>query len=477
MKKTAITILALFLCLAAISSCGLVVINYPSETEIGETAAETQTQAETEAPGYKKITKDTTLRSKEYLDTIENADWNGGVVKIASVYPLLSDTQSSPKSISTLIEERNNAVTEKLGVEIYTEATDEASLFAALSASMTSGQYYADLLMIPQDTVASFAAAGLLFNLRSLPNFDLSAPYFNASSAEAGAAGYNSYAVAGEMTCSLHTFHAMFFSRDAFEKLGLELPYSLVKNGKWTYDAYFTLAAQSGEYAPIATGAHGDEAADAAYIALGGKFISAGVKKAPTVAADLEKLEGTVELIRRVFTNERALTGERGGIAAFSGAMFMADRLDAMSSLADSGTTWGVLPIPKASEEQEKYITPASADSLVVAVPAVLFSDERASQVLRALAAASAGRVPQAFIINAQNTMLRDNSSALMLDTIVSDIRYDFAYTAGTMFPSAASASYNAVRNAVFAGENATEAIEYYREACERDLSAAFPME
>ena len=478
MKRSPIALIALIICVSLLSSCSFIVVNHPTESGTAtQTNAPEQSETEAAENDPKKIIKDTHVRSGQYLATVEDADWNGGVVKIASAYPALSETEDQPRSLSSLIEERNEAVKEKLGVELVTETTDPASLFARLSVDVKSEMYYADLLMIPQNSAASLAASGLLFNLRSLPKFDLSAPYFNESSVEAGSAGYSSFFVAGELTCSLHTFHAMFFSRDAFAALGLDAPYSLVKSGGWTWDEYFALAAKSGELAPIATGAHGDEAADAAYVAMGGKFISAGVKKLPAIAVDFESLGAAVETIRRAFADPRALARERGGIGAFAGAMFMEDRLDAMRSLANSAVSWGVLPMPKASADEEGYITPASGDSIVVAVPAVLFSDELTSQVVRSLAAASAGRVPQAFITHAQNELLRDNDSALMLDAIVSDVRYDFAYTAGTMYPSAASASYYAIRNAVFDGEDAAAAIEYYRAICESELAAVFPME
>ena len=463
--------------LAALSSCGLIRINGPRGGNGSEAVTEpVGTETENSDPEYEKVINDIAIRAKKYLSTIEDANWNGGVVKIVSAYAPLTDAQDSPQTLSSYIADRNRVAEQKLGVKLFTEQKDEATLFAELSADAKSGNFFSDLLMIPQDSVAALGASGLLFNLRSLPKLDLSAPYFNASSVEAGSAGYYSFAVAGEMTYSLDSFYAMFFSKDALSALGIDEPYQLVKSGKWTWDEYFTLAAEAGSFAPIATGDHGDEAADAAYIAMGGKFINAGVKNTPTAAFGYEDFKNACETLRRAFTAKGALVGEAGGAKAISKAMFTVERLGAMASLADSETSWGVIPMPKQNEAQEGYITCASGDSITVAAPSVLFSDERTSQLIRVIAAASAGRVPQAFITYAQNAMLRDNDSALMLDIMVGDVRYDFAYTAGTMYPTVASATYFALRNGVFYGEDAVAAAQSWRDQCERDLAAAFPM-
>lgn len=477
MKRSIILIL-LLIASALISSCGLIVIHLPGEETAAVTESDTETAAETEPEkDYKKITRDKGVRAKKYLETVEDADWNGAVVKISSVYPALSDTEDSPQIIASAVEERNRLVSEKLGVQITTEATDTAALFAELSVNMKAGMYSSDILVIPQNSAASFAASGLIFNLRSLPSFDLDAPYFNESAVDALSAGYECFAVAGEMTYMPNSFWGLFFAKERFERIGLTSPYALVRSGNWTLDEYFALAAEAGSYAPIVTGSHGDEAADAFYFGLGGTMMSSGVRRNPAVTVDAEAIDRTAELLRSVFTANGARTGEDGGAEVFEkSALFMCDRLDAMNYLSTVKTGWGLVPLPKASADQEDYVTLASGDSPVMAAPSILFSDRRTSQVIRSLAAASAGRIPQAFVDYSQYSLLRDNDSTLMLDTILGNVVYDFAYTAGTMYPNAASATYLALRGAVFSGESASAAVAYYAPICEKELAAAFPM-
>ena len=361
---------------------------------------------------------------------------------------------------------------------LTTQEIDPNTLYLELSANVRSGMYYSNLIIIPQNRVMEFAAAGLIANLRSLPEFDLDAPYFNASAVEAASAGYECYGVAGDMTYTPSEFQCLYFSHDRLAKLGLEAPYDLASKGKWTLDRYYEYCADAGFYAPTVTGRYGDEAADAFFIGAGKAFMTSGVREYPIVAMSPDTVDDELEVIKRVFLWRGSLFRESGGVEAFvKKGLFMVDRLSTMNELAASGMRWGILPMPKADEAQENYVTPATGDSLMVAVPAGLFADVQSSKVLRVIAAASVGRIPQSFVDHAQYNILQSNADVLMLDLILENVRYDFAYTAGLAYPNTAAATYYALRNAVFEGTTASEAIAYYAPKCEWELAAAFRME
>lgn len=480
MKRLIAFIVCALLC-GAFSSCGLIVINHPDETSQTESAGESATgstaESETEAP-VETVERDDYARSKEYLDGIGDESWGGAVIKITSTCPMLTDSEDAPLIVSRAVEERAHIIEDKLGVVLTTQEIDANTLYLELSASVRSGMYYSNLLVLPQDRVFQFAAEGLLANLRSLPEFDLTAPYFNQSAIAAASAGYECYGVAGDLTYAPDEFECLFFSPDRIAERGLDAPYALVNSGKWTLDRYFEYCAEAGEYAPIVTGRYGDEAADAFYIGAGKAFMRSGVREYPAVAMFTETIDSELEPIKRVFSAPGALYRESGSIEAFiEKGLFMSERLSAMDTLAVSGTHWGILPMPKADEAQESYITPASGDSLMVAVPAGLFADVQSSKVLRVIAAASVGRIPQSFVDHAQYNLLQTNADVLMLDLILKNVRYDFAYTAGLAYANTASATYYALRNAVFEGTTASEAIAYFAPKCEWELSSAFRMD
>lgn len=146
--KRVISLLCICALITQFSSCGLIVINYPQNKDGGETTGAV-TDAETETqPPYTVIEKDTSSKAKKYLDSIESVNYNGAVVKIASVTPILTDDEEAPLILSEAVETRNKLVEDKFGISIVTVSTDLAELFAELSASSKIRnvlyRYYAD---------------------------------------------------------------------------------------------------------------------------------------------------------------------------------------------------------------------------------------------------------------------------------------------------------------------------------------------
>ena len=259
MKPERIAAVVLLLCTVAalLSSCGFIVINRPGgESADSQTSEIEQTTAPETEPPYHGVTEDFSAQAKEYLDGVAGIDCGGAVIKIVSTSPELTGEDSAPEIISRAVKERNAAVEEKYNISLVTASADSATMYAELSASLKSGMYYADMLNFPQSTIPSLAAAGMLYNLRSMPGMKLDAPYFNQSAVEAASAGYRILAVAGEATYSPYSFPAVFFSVDKLNAAGLELPYKSAKAGTWTWDEFYSYctAALGAGYGTVCTG-------------------------------------------------------------------------------------------------------------------------------------------------------------------------------------------------------------------------------
>jgi len=466
-----------FLCASLLSSCGLIIINYPDKTE-AETEAVTEAESETaeETQGYTVIERDSATKSREYLKTIEDEDFGGAIIKIASVNSMLTDDKEGVQVISKAVARRNQTVEDKLGIEIVSTSTDAIELFSELSASAKSGMPYADLIMVTQGSLASFAQSGLLFNLRSIPDMDLDKPYFNQSAVGAASVGYSAYAVAGDATVTPYSLYAMYVATDRLKSLGLSAPYDIAKNGKWTWDEYYRLTTDVGDFYKLTLGDCGDASVDAAYYSVGGSFISAGLLKTPTVAVTTETAEPLCSIISAAFNDEKSITNEWGNSQTFKdGAVFMIDTLGRMENIYQNGFRFGILPLPKASEDSE-YITLSSEDSLFLAVPSTLSFDERIAVVLSTFCAASADRIPVAFKEYAQNTMIQDNGSGIMLDLIMDNIKYDFLHTAMSLYPEAQNASNYCIRNVILYGEDLTYLLDRTVPQAESILKEAYPM-
>ena len=138
------------------------------------------------------------------------------------------------------------------------------------------------------------------------------------------------------------------------------------------------------------------------------------------------------------------------GIGAFDSGntLFLIDRLSTMETIANSSTDWGILPLPKYSAEQENYISLAYyEDALFFAAVPTISDVQKASDVLMALNITSYGITTDAQVRNATYLYLRDNDSIRMLDIILKNAVYDFAYTFANSNNAIPSATFSAVRN------------------------------
>lgn len=471
--------LCALVCAAFLSSCGLIIINHPDK-EKNPSSGESSTDSvsgEDVPPSYHEVKRDYTQKAKEYFNSVEGGDFGGAVMKIVTTAPEFTSAEDAPDIVSKAVADRNLAVEKKYNISIVSAKGDEASVFADISASMKSGLYYADMLLLPQNSIASLATSGLTYNLRSMPKLDLTSPFFNQSAVESASAGYMIFGTAGEATYSPFSLSAVYFSHEKLDELGLEYPYRLAKSGEWTWDKLNEyIVAVSGTFNSLALGAHGDYGIDSAFASMGGKFISAGAMKYPTVAIDIEGVQPLLDKLCDAFQNPFVIAGENSGIPAFSQCAFMIDSLGSMSELKDSDFSWGIVPLPKFDESQESYTSLASPSSYFFCVPANVSADSRVSLVLQSFFAASYKSITASLCDHAMMSMLRDNESSNMLELITENIVYDFSYTVGNLYSAVPPATYYAIRNCAYGTNTIGNALAGTVGSCEYALSSAFHM-
>jgi ABC-type glycerol-3-phosphate transport system substrate-binding protein len=186
------------------------------------------------------------------------------------------------------------------------------------------------------------------------------------------------YFLSGDMSTNvLYMMHCMFINKDMFSQFQIDLPYKTVRDGKWTIDKMSELA--SNAYSDL----NGNSVAD-----INDSF-GIGLRKNTMfdgffLGADLRSIEkdanGTM-IIADEFTSERTVDlltklvaifhesnytafpqtveGWTNAIFANGQVLFMVDLGNVTSSTEVAGTSvnYGVLPVPKYDEQQERYIT------------------------------------------------------------------------------------------------------------------------
>ena len=475
-----------------LQGCGIIVINdAQSVTRAPETTEEAPetTAAPPDAPKVQKVDPSAEYEavSDAYLRRITSAgfQYDGESFFIAAPRTEMLESDDTASLYSAAIYRRNQRLEEALNIRILPSATDEASFYDLLNASIQADDYFSDLLMIPAYQIGTFALGGVLLNMRSLPLLDLSQPYFFADSVAAATAGNSIYAAAGPASFEETSLSAVYFNRDLFEENGLEIPYRAVYNGTWTWDAFFTSCAQTdsiNRYAALNgtdpfssySSQYAAELLPAMVYATSGRpMIRADAGSSPAVNISEEDAD-VLAAIARLGADPNAHRDTASGVSRFhtGHSLYLIDRLYLMSWMPNSRQNWGILPLPKMSEEQE-HITLADPGTLFFAVQKNSGDVEKASVVLSALNAASCGVLSEAYVQYAMNELLRDNDSANMLSIISASRSYDFALAFEHSINSLSDATTKGLAD--LAGGLSVSALLSRAAAANRQLSSRFP--
>lgn len=452
--------------ISVVSLCGCAFrFNFPKKQGGEQSGEETADNTEVtepidkDNPNYVIVENDFTDVVKRHLNSIGKADYEGAAVMIATPKPSIIDEEERGTVLSEMVANRNMMVEEHLGVSIYAKNVDADTMYAELFNAERAGDYYVDILTVPQYYMSQYVVSGLLFNLNSLPFFDTSAGYNIESGASAGMAASRGYGVAGWGTLEPDLLSAVFFNKEIIEEAGLEAPYELVKRNEWTWDKFFEYTAQipvlreNGEglgelssygFQDIAT-----SFADIIFASEGNSFITAGIGVIPQISVTYDNSLHAMTTAQTLFNDPYKNRNSLDAISTFAngGSMFLIDRLGTAKTIANSDAVWGVVPLPKGSVEQAEYRTLASNESLMFAVPAGCNNAEVVSRVITSLNAASIGYSVDAYVTDYMYYYLRDNESANMVEKICYSAYFDMAYTFGSYDTAIANSTYFAARN------------------------------
>ncbi|MBQ4066405.1 MAG: hypothetical protein IJD22_02050 [Clostridia bacterium] len=455
-KYISISLVAeLLLSAVLLSGCGIFTVNVPSQTE---EAATTATEPETTPPEELDVFEgDYSGDIDRFLNDLSGKNYNGAVARIVTVRKnLVVPDENSSKVLSEDLHERNDAVEKTLGVSLSCDERDAETLYLELREAVRSGSYYADIVMYPQYKIGSYVTGGAVLNLNSLPGFESAGGYYYQSAVAAATGGDALYAVAGPASLNSDGLSCIYFNKDIITALGIESPYSLADRGEWTIDKYIQYAnsagAIDGEY--YGYGAQNTQTylSDVFYFGSGETLTTSVQGYYPALSLGSERCLSVIEKIKSATVTAESSGNALTAIETFAAnkTLFLVDRVDTMKTLAASGVNWGLLPIPKYDAAQEKYLTYAnSEDALFISAVPTSPNYELTSDLIACMNIVTYGYTKDAYVTNATYYYLRDNESVRMLDKVVSNPVFDFAYSFASTYNSIPSATFMAVRNTV----------------------------
>ncbi len=470
MKKKIAFVALIILLTAVLPSCSFVTVNFDNIFPYEGTFADSDTDggnAEGNTGSADTNGKDEIYEyiytgaedAKKALESVRIYDFGGISVFINTTagddaHILSSDFDGSEEidenDYSAAVYERNRMVEERYQCTIRYKQTTLEAMLADIKAAVKDVEYYSDLLCVGVNELATLAAEGCLYNLRSLPHFDTDNSLFNTSAVNALSAGYYTYGTVSTATTNPDDISGVFVNLELLSGATDADLEALVKSGEWTWDTALAVAnASSFSY----DGTLGGLAVE--ILGSGGiNLISSPHNDTPTVRQPAAAVKA-VDVARSLSSGGKLTLGGDGFLSG-DVALHVAS-LEYMTKLVSSEFDWTVLPMPKLLDTQTAYSSYMPEDTLAYAVPVTTTDTEGAGVLIEAISAASYGLLRDTYVKYHMYHTVRKSSTLDMLELIWDTPFIDAAHTLGKVSDKIADATYGIVYDAAESAELSAE--------------------
>ncbi len=396
---------------------------------------------------------------RNYIDPgLPDADYEGYDFKVLNpdqvTYPwilcLVDADEETGETINDAIYKRNRTVEEKYNITISEIISkDYSTVMSDMLKAVKSGTDAYDVVFSAPSNALSLAQQGACVDLAEVPYLNLDNSYWDQSARRDLSVNSKNYFLPGDFGFAHYSsVLALFFNKKLVLDYELDDPYKLVRDGKWTYDAFFKMASEvssdldgNGEY---------DQHDRYGYMSL--NFIINGLFLTGTGERMVEKDENDMPVFTAL-SNERLITAfdklvtsiysgnflfdadvmgnkdHRNQDVMFPGnqALFWSELVHWSKLLRSMDSEFGILPAPKLDESQDNYYQNVYFDALCMVVPVTGYDHlERTGVILEALNAESyITTIPAYYDIMLKTKISRDDESGEMLDIMFNNRVYD----------------------------------------------------
>ena len=393
---------------------------------------------------------DTTSAEETTIDIyadLPEGDFGGAEIKFANETEskwaiLMLDAESqNGELINDAVYNRNRLVEERLNVTISCESyTSAGTLKSTLVSNVLAGDDPFAVYDINSNLSSSLVLEGYFQEIGAL-KLDLSKPWWNENTMESLSFAGKTYSLASDASIMMWEASLCFmFNKTMSANLKLDDHYELVRSGKWTYDA----AAKTMKLAARDVNGNTERDTEDTYgltanlrlmsyllISGGETIIDKDKDGLPTFAGLTPSLADKFENIYNVFfDNDDVFISARGQVWKEAGkgwhnvftdgnALYFFEPIGSSMELRDSKFDWGFLPLPKADEAQEDYITPIIHFTHIMHVTKCQEDPEMIGTVLTHLAAESRKTVRPAYFDHIiEGKRVQDDDTIEMFDII-----------------------------------------------------------
>ena len=451
-KKRSALILAALLMISSFAACG---DNSGSGAPAGGETADIQTQPEESGPP-------TDDYGREIIESSLPADLDLGGKTLTVYYRDDYDSnltafelyapEENGEIINDAVFKRNRAVEERLNVKLNIttpNASDYTAYSNALKNSVTAGDNAFDIAPIHGYYGPSLLSAGYFRNLLDTQYIDFSKPWWNADFIDQMTIFNAIYGATGDiaLTAAKRVF-GMFFNKKLLDEYfpGTDL-YDEVRQEKWTIDRFDTLIKDA--YRDL----NGDSTRDSsdfyAWFVPTASIPIDTLEEALEIPITAKNADGIPEIVyngqktaeayskvyNMIFGNDGVYAGEYTYASileardafVFGNEIFLIDIFEATETMRQMEDDYGVLPIFKWDESQEKYKTAVQDVYSIFVISTVTPDPDAASAVMESMAENSyLGVTPEYFEIALKQKYARGDSDAEMYDIILAGRGFNF---------------------------------------------------
>jgi hypothetical protein len=419
-------------------------------------AIDSDSPAESETANDITTTAETTaIDATNVLDLFETKDykkamfkiWTSNVVNFALSLRQAPDDHMDGERINDALYTRDRLIEQKYNVIFeYTLVEPDADfqLFNKASKVILAGDDSIDLIFGNMQVYAiNFITNKMILNMNNIPEIDLTQEWWQQTAVRDLKVGSTMLLATGDITPRyVFSTFIMLFNQKLFNDRNIEFPYQAVKDGKWIMDMML------GIIKGALTDLNGDSKYDMndfygmtnegwAYPFYNGfnETVLSINSGSAVLSCETETAYNKMSKISELFALEDVFTKNVKTQYDFSDiferdqALLCSQTASNLYLLTDMESDFGVLPLPKYEEAQDKYYSFVNGyGATAVMIPITVQDTSRVGTLTEATAALSRYTVtPAAYEVTLLTKQTRDEESVDMLKIVAEGAMYDMS--------------------------------------------------
>ena len=352
--------------------------------------------------------------------------------------------------LNDAIYKRNKIVEDGLNVEIEEILVSGPESKAKKAIQANTDDY--DVVFTDSSQAGIMASQGMYLNLYDIPGIDVERPYWNQkANASVELLGKLYFTTSDANMITNDAIWVLYYNKKIHQDLGMEDPYQLVRDGKWTIDKFYDMAragAQDidGDGAWTVNDRWGISTHNLGFLAFfecqeeklvelneqgepylvnpGDRFINAFIKAHNLMNAK----EGVYLHAQGSYPGRTSDLDHAKKTFMADMSLFCSEVLSHARVFREMTADFGLLPHPKHDEVQQNYYTFMIDTIPAFGIPITVADPERSGVFMDAFTAISAETIiPAYYKISLEGKFTRDEDSIEMLDIIREGCVFDLA--------------------------------------------------